>query len=312
MWGFIAVLLPFHILLNPLPIHAVNIQSVSISGVGETPEKPVNEGTGDEAVLRCEISGTWDTCRWKHTFVKENTDTQSLFYCSIIQGTASNTCDPENVDTDYKRRIKIEAKSSSCELKISNPNYLDSGEWECYVSGGAESNFIRGTTEIFVSRRAELYISEPDMETNSNQYIVLDMASSRPKLYAKCRAYHAIPYPQFRWYVNEVNPRNEIKGQDAQISLRPPRTDSRGQYTEGSLDWGPKDLCQNYNIEADLCKKEEFEFDLLCIIDQAEYYMAENEDNVQRVTTRVIGNSSRRIIASGIMILVVSCFVAFF
>eukprot|EP00096_Caligus_rogercresseyi_P011713 TRINITY_DN4702_c0_g1_i2.p1 TRINITY_DN4702_c0_g1~~TRINITY_DN4702_c0_g1_i2.p1 ORF type:complete len:141 (+),score=42.97 TRINITY_DN4702_c0_g1_i2:308-730(+) len=124
------------------------------------------------------------------------------------------------------------------------------------------------------------------------------MQDRLPKIYSKCRAYNTLPPPEFRWYVNEIGPRNEITGPDVQMSEpRKKKAGSRGEYYEHSLDWSPKELCRNYNIDPALCEHEEFEFDLLCVIDQAEYYTTFNEDNVQRVMVRVVGNSGMALTA---------------
>jgi len=288
-----------------LPIfNCLTISQYGIQGSdGETEEQPVH--VEDEFTLECGLSlnanEDWFYCAWSHVVEDiENSDGQpAKVICGVSDYMSDNgryCANKGDSELDsYEQRITMVLGQSSCGIRVDNAEPTDSGDWTCKVvgNGGAET---QQTIEVFVANMSTLYITDPDLEEDSRATIEYDLEDTRSEIEATCRAYGGRPAPEFHWYLDDEDV--EIEKSDLTTRVREGRDAILGEYTEETISWQPTldSLCEDYDLDQEACERNKnkyrfFNMNLMCKVEQGDYFVEENDDNMAEVIIEVISGA---------------------
>jgi len=296
------------LLIFPYLAKAITIQQAEVVGDGSDEDSPLVEG--DDLTLRCTADSEWSLCMWIHEIEdledsNGNTMTMTCQFSSTHNGEyCTNIGGSDELDDSAKRRVQAIVQGNSCGLRIRDSEATDGGTWKCRMNDGTPySAWAEVEFDAFVSNQSTIFITEPDLWSDSSLVISYEIDKTNTEIEATCTAYGGNPEPKFHWYVGDDDDDSEITDHTARKVG--PSSDDLGDYVAEQMSWSPTrdDLCE-FDATSDDCEEDQFTFPLICKVVQesnGEYYRDENMQQMKDVVVEVT-NSSSMVISSLLLV----------
>lgn len=288
----------------------LRVRSCGIRGDGSEEHSPLP--SGDTLEINCEIDlnadEVWTSCEFTHQLRDKENREAEVFCYSTPEGKAN--CGKLGDGRVNNKNIDFVTSQRSCGITIKNSDFQDNGLWTIHVSSPTSTSKQTASIDVYIAVSGDLYISEPDTINSNNAEIEFDASNRQSRIESTCRAYNTFPVPKFRWFVNKDDDRYEIdttkRNKDVDLGRMIFGRDSEnGEYVEQTFQWTPNNLCQDFHLERE-CENEQFSFNLICKMDQDNYFRNENSDKSTDVYVKIFNNESTTLYTSLVMILLLS------